>query len=149
MPNPDKQLLQSHRPGDALAFGGPAQPFAKALGGVIIAVDRANGVVDLQFSPGQDFIQGLGVVHGGAVAAMLDFAMAFAGMAMLGDDQVVTTATLNIAFLRAAPAGAYVARGIVERRGRSLVFSRGELRAASGTLIATGTSTLAVLKAAG
>jgi uncharacterized protein (TIGR00369 family) len=88
----------------------------------------------------------MGVVQGGAVSAMLDFAMGFAGLAMMEAGFFITTATLNVAFLRAAPAGVYEATGLVERRGRSLIFARGELRMQAGTLVATGTSSLAVVK---
>jgi len=145
MVNPDKLLLQSHRPGDVLPFDSVDQEFARALGGYVIGVDAVNGVVELRFAPGREFIQGAGVVQGGAVSAMLDFAMGFAGMAMLADGLAITTATLNISFLRAAPAGVYLAKGMIERRGRTLLFARGELRAEAGTLVATGTSSLVLV----
>jgi uncharacterized protein (TIGR00369 family) len=145
MINPDKILLDSHRPGDVLPFESDAQPFARALGAQLTAVDAVNGVVQLRFTPGREFIQGMGVVQGGAVSAMLDFAMGFAGLAMMEEGFFITTATLNIAFLRAAPAGNYTATGLVERRGKTLIFTRGELRAQAGTLVATGTGSLAVV----
>jgi uncharacterized protein (TIGR00369 family) len=146
MVNPDKVLLQSHRPGEVLPFEGAEQQFAKALGGQVIAVDCVNGVVELRFAPGQEFIQGAKVVQGGAVSAMLDFAMGFAGMAMMEEDFFITTATLNVAFLRAAPAGVYIAKGMIERRGRTLLFARGDLRTEAGIVVATGTSSLVVVK---
>jgi uncharacterized protein (TIGR00369 family) len=145
MVNPDKVLLQSHKPGEILPFGHADQAFARALGGHVIAVDAVNGIVELRFAPGPEFIQGARVVQGGAVSAMLDFAMGFAGMAMMEEGYVITTATLNIAFLRAAKAGIYFAKGIIERRGRTLLFARGELRTEAGTLVATGTSSLVVV----
>jgi len=146
MINPDKILLDAHRPGDLLAFEAAEQSFARALGARLAAVDAATGVVRLRFTPGPAFIQGMGVLQGGAVSAMLDFAMGFASLAMVEPEFSITTATLNIAFLRAAPAGDYEAAGFVERKGRSLIFSRGELRTLAGTLVASGTSSLAVVK---
>ncbi len=145
MINPDKSLLQSHRPGDILEFAHEDQQFARSLGGAITAVDTVKGIVELRFAPDQKFLQGAGVLQGGAVSSMLDFAMGFAGMAMMEEGFFTTTATLNIAFLRPARPGIYLARGFVERRGRTLVFTRGELQAADGALIATGTSSLVVL----
>lgn len=145
MINPDKVLLDSHRPGDVLGFEAKEQPFARALGAQLIAVDAVNGIVRLRFTPGQDFIQGMGVVQGGAVSAMLDFAMGFAGLAMMEPGVQVATATMTVAFLRRADPGTYVARGLVERRGKSLLFARAELRNAAGHLVATGTASLAVL----
>jgi uncharacterized protein (TIGR00369 family) len=144
--NPDKDLLQSHKPGDVLPFAGQDQQFAKALGGHVTVVDVVNGVVELRFAPGQEFIQGAKVVQGGAVSAMLDFAMGFAGMAMMEPDFFITTATLSISFLRAAPAGVYFAKGMIDRRGRTLLFARGELRTETGIVVATGTSSLVVVK---
>jgi uncharacterized protein (TIGR00369 family) len=146
MINPDKVLLLSHKPGDVLPFEGEAQKFAKALGGHVTAVDITAGMVELRFAPGEDFLQGMGVIQGGAVSAMLDFAMGFAGMAMMEEGAFITTATLNIAFLRPALAGTYFAKGFIERRGKTLLFSRGELHNESGTLVATGTSSLVVVR---
>ncbi len=147
MINPDKALLLAHQPGDELPFEHHDQQFAHALGARLTFVDRDKGIVELRFAPAQNFIQGAGVIQGGAVSAMLDFAMGFAGMAMTEDGFYITTANINVAFLRAAPAGAYIARGIVERRGRTLIFTRGELHMQAGPLVATGTSTLVVVKA--
>ncbi len=145
MINPDKTLLQSHRPGDVLEFAHEDQQFARSFGAAITAVDTAKGIVELRFTPDQQFLQGAGVLQGGAVASMLDFAMGFAGLAMMDEGYFTTTATLNIAFLRPAKPGIYLARGFVERRGRTLVFTRGELHAADGALVATGTSSLVVV----
>jgi uncharacterized protein (TIGR00369 family) len=147
MINPDKELLLAHKPGELLPFEGKDQAFARALGGLVAAVDKVNGVVALHFEPGPEFIQGMGVLQGGAVSAMLDFVMGFAGMAMMEDGFFITTATLNVSFLRPALTGSYIANGIIERRGRTLLFARGELRNAAGTLIASGTSSLVAVRA--
>jgi len=123
----------------------PATPMARALNACLVRVDAKVGLVELHFSPGETFLQGHGNVQGGAVAAMLDFAMAFAVMSQLDITRTVVTANLNVSFLRAAEAGLLVAVGQVERLGKTLAFTRAQLSDAHGRLIATATSTLPVL----
>lgn len=144
--NPDQVLI--HRfiaeGGQPMAFD--ANPMALALGSTLLRVDREVGEVELAFEPQALFIQGTGVIQGGAVTAMLDFAMAFATLAALPGEASCATVNLNTSFLRAAPQGRYVALGLVERKAKSLAFARAELRRADdGVAVATATSTLALL----
>jgi uncharacterized protein (TIGR00369 family) len=119
---------------------------ADALGGFISAIDPDNNWIELSFNPGEFFFQAERIIQGGATATMLDFAMAFAALAVVEDGQSVTTVNLNIAYLRAAKAGKLRAIGEIERRGRSLIFTRARLLQ-DETLVATGTSTLSVIAA--
>ena len=144
--NPDQALIHRFRS----QAGGPlpvdSNPMAVALGAALLGVDAAAGVVELSFEPAALFIQGTGVLQGGAVTAMLDFAMAFATLAHLPPDHSCATVNLNTAFLRPAPHGRYVAVGEVERRGKALAFTHARLlREADRQVVATATSTLAVL----
>lgn len=145
MRNPDQTLILQY------AAAAPQAPWPMASNPLLVAlntqlarVDLARGQVELHFEPGDTFLQGSGVVQGGAVAAMLDFAMAFAAFTQVGADQSVATANMNLAFLRAVPAGPLVAVGEVDRAGRSLVFTRARLLDRQGRLLATGSSTLPV-----
>lgn len=123
-------------------------PMLRLLNTRLARVDRTAGRVELHFEPGEECLQGHGVVQGGAVSAMLDFAMAFAALAKLDGSQSATTANLNVSFLRSAQAGSpLVAVGEVDRAGRSLVFTSGRLSDSRGQLIATATSTLPVIVA--
>lgn len=118
---------------------------ADALGGHISAIDPDNNWIELSFNPGEFFFQAERIIQGGATATMLDFAMAFAALAVVQDDQSVTTVNLNIAYLRAAKAGRLRAIAEIERRGRSLIFTRARLVQDDDTVVATGTSTLSVI----
>ena len=145
--NPDQALI--HR---FIAAGGQqtmpfdANPMARALGTELHAVDVAAGTVALVFAPEALFVQGTGVLQGGALTAMLDFAMAFATLAHLPIGGSCATVNLNTAFLRPAPQGRYRAEGAVERRGRQLAFTHARLlREADGQVVATATSTLALM----
>ncbi len=146
-PNPDQIALKrfAREPGAPAGFS--ANPLAAALGTRMLAVDERAGLVRLAFAPDAIFVQGAGVLQGGAIGAMLDFAMAFAVLAALPEGQTCSTANVNVSFLRAAPRGDYVASGVISRRGSRLAFTRASVYAADAPerLVATATSTLAII----
>lgn len=144
--NPDQELIHRFlkQLGKPLAID--SNPMSMALGSQLLRVDVADGVVELVFDPDPIFIQGTGVLQGGAITAMLDFAMAFATLAHLPIGQSCATVTLNTAFLRPAPKGRYLAVGEIERKGKSLVFTHAKLmRSEDRVVVATATSTLATM----
>lgn len=144
--NPDADLLR------ALMSGAVVSPvevtsnrLAEALGAYLVAADAGDRSVRLTFLPGDEFLQGAGVVQGGAVSAMLDFAMAWACFTALPPEHTVTTTSMTSNFMGAARGGEVVeAFGRVDRPGRRVMFTSAELRA-GGKLIANATSSLLVL----
>ena len=146
--NPDQ--AQIHRfmaqPDSSLRFDG--NPMALAMRTSILAVDATVGCIELAFDPDPLFIQGTNVLQGGAVTAMLDFAMAFAVLASLPPQASCATANLGTSFLAPAPRGRYKATGAVDRCGRTMAFARAQLfEEATGKLVATASSSLVVLQA--
>ena len=146
--NPDHALV--HRfmaaPGTPLVVD--TSPIARAMQVHILKADTL-GNVELSFEPNAMFVQGAGVLQGGALVAMLDFAMAFAAMTGLDPHQGCATISLNTSFLRAAPQGTYIGQGHIERRGRSMVFTQARLlRASDGEPVASASSALAITSAA-
>lgn len=103
----------------------------------------ADDTVRMSFHPDERFTQSTGALQGGALVAMLDFAMACAALASIGAGESVATATLSTSFLRAAQPGPLVGIGTVVRRGRSMVFVEAELKDAGGRLLATATAAMA------
>jgi len=73
--NPDQALIQRFLASDRQPMAFDANPMAVALGASLLAVDVEAGRVELRFAPQGLFIQGTGVLQGGAVTAMLDFAI--------------------------------------------------------------------------
>ena len=143
--NPDGALVRRFLavPGTPLRFD--ASPLAAAMGAVILDADAAVGRMVMAFNPGAGFTQGGGAIQGGAVAAMLDFAMAGAVIARLDPALITSTVSMSVSFLAAAPPATYRAESVVERLGRSLAFTRATLAAADGgRLVATATSVLAI-----
>ena len=144
--NPDQALIHRFVQQGGGAMPIDSNPMAKALRSTLLRVDRERGEVDIGFEPDDLFIQGTGVLQGGAVTAMLDFAMAFAVLAKLPPQGSCATTNLNTSFLRAAPQGRYRAIGVVDRCGRTMAFARAQLlEEASGKLVATASSSLVVL----
>ena len=144
--NPDKALLRKFMDDPSAPVAVESNPLAKALRGRLLAVNPVTGAVTLDFEPDATFLQGNNAVQGGAVAAMLDFAMAFAALAALPEAQGGATTSMTVNYLKAVKAGRYEAVGRLDRKGRTLVFARAELRAESGDLVATATSVLAVVQ---
>lgn len=144
--NPDQALIHAFLSGGQVPMSVDSNPMALALGTRLLSVHPGAGIVELSFEPQPLFIQGLGVLQGGAVSSMLDFAMAFAVLAHVPVGVNCTSVNLNTAFLRPAPAGRYVATGEIERCGKSMAFAHARLvHQARNQVVATATSTLAVL----
>lgn len=122
-------------------FGLPmAMARAMALRGERIGNDLAQ--VRMGFQPDQS--NSRGDVHGGAIATLLDCALAASVRAHDPAAYGVATIDLTLHFVAAA-SGDLVATAHCERRGRSISFARGEVRAADGTLVALATGTFKLI----
>lgn len=143
--NEDQILIRDFQSGKIGRAPIASSKLAGALAGHISAIDPANNWIEVSYEPGEFFFQAEQIIQGGATATMLDFAMAFAALAVVPDGQSVTTVNLNIAYLRAAKAGKLRAIAEIERRGRSLIFTRAKLLQGDDVVVATGTSTLSVI----
>jgi len=82
------------------------------------------------------------VLHGGAVAGLLDTAMTLAMVSVT--DASWMTVNLRVDYLRATRVGLVSATGSVVKAGRSLGWARGELCDGEGVLCAIGIATLAL-----
>jgi uncharacterized protein (TIGR00369 family) len=113
--------------------------FAKLLGIELEAVD--TGVATLGLAVTNDLKQNSGVVHGGAIASLIDTATAFAIMTVLADDERTTTVDLTISYLRPLLEGRARAMAKVIRNGRRLVVASAEVMDNAGNLLATALTT--------
>lgn len=109
-------------------------------------VEGVAGDIILSFTADESMVQGNGVVGGGALAAMLDSALAAAVLSALKPGQNCATITLTVNMLRAAAPGTLFARAEVEKLGRSVAFAHAQLLDENRKLLATATSSLAVFK---
>ena len=83
--------------------------------------------------------QPVGVMHGGgAIATLIDTAVVPAIGSAYDGPRVLLTIDMHIQFLAAIKGEDAVAEAWVERRGKSIVFCRVEVRSEGGELAATG-----------
>ena len=114
-------------------------PFAKLIG---IELDQiSEGVATLGLQVRNDLMQNNGVVHGGAIASLIDTAAAFAIVSLLSSGERVTTVDLTVSYLRPLTTGRARATARVVRAGRRLITVSGEVLDDGGTLVATALTT--------
>ena len=116
-------------------------PAAVALGWDLLSVDPDAGTIEVAFTASDRFLNPVGVVQGGFLAAMLDDTLGPALVATLGPGQFAPTTDLHVQFLRPARPGRLVGRGRIVRRGKDIGFMSGELVDSSGAVVATATAT--------
>jgi uncharacterized protein (TIGR00369 family) len=114
-------------------------PFAKLLG--IEVEDVSPGIATLGFAIRDNLKQNNGVVHGGAIASLVDTATALAIISLLPPDEKATTVDLTISYLRPLRNGRAHATARVIRAGRRLIVVSAELLDDEGKLIATALTT--------
>ena len=102
-------------------------PFAEDLGATILSVDLEARSLHARFECGPQYLQGAGVLQGGALAAMLDLSMAFLSLAVLPAELTCATAQLNVHYLRPAYPGTFRAEAEVEKPGKRVLFNRAAL----------------------
>ena len=119
-------------------------PATSTLGFELIAVDPDAGTIEVGFLAADTFLNPVGVIQGGFLAAMLDETLGPALIATLGPDQFAPTADLHIQFLRPAKPGRLIGRGRVVRKGRDLAFMSGEFVDESGEVVAVATATATI-----
>lgn len=116
-----------------------AVPYAKLLG--IKLEHVAMGTATLLMPVRKNLTQNHGVVHGGAVASLIDSATAFAIIPLLAANEGVTTVDLTISYLRPVRSGEMKAVAKVIRAGRRLISVSAEVFNSDETLTATALST--------
>jgi uncharacterized protein (TIGR00369 family) len=116
-------------------------PFVHHLGFTLERFE--NGLSELHYAPRPEHLNSLEVIHGGAVMALLDVAMATAARSAVPQSTVVTV-EMKTSFLRPASISAgprFAAHGSLQHRTRSMAFAEGRLFDAAGELCAMATGT--------
>jgi len=114
-------------------------PFAKLLGIQLDSVEPGHAVLSMEIRP--DLKQNHGVVHGGAIAALIDSAMALAIIPLLAENERTTTVDLTIHYLRPLTEGTARSSARVVRAGKRVITVSAELFDEHGKLAATALST--------
>ena len=95
-----------------------AVPFARLIG--LELGEMKPGEANLHLEVRDELKQNQGVIHGGAVAALIDTAAAFAVVTRLEKGERVTTTDLTIHYLRPVTEGRLTATARIVRGGRRL-----------------------------
>jgi uncharacterized protein (TIGR00369 family) len=114
-------------------------PYAGFLG--LELGELAAGDVSIHLDVRDELKQNQGVVHGGAVASLIDTAAAFAVLTQIETHERVTTTDLTIHYLRPITSGRMTARAHVVRGGRRLFVLSVEVMNDRGVLVATAVTT--------
>lgn len=99
--------------------------------------EMRRGSATLHMKVRDDLRQNNGVVHGGAIASLVDSAAAFAVLTILEKDQNSTTVDLTIHYLRPLLEGRATAHARVLRAGRRILTITVEVLNESKVVIAT------------
>jgi uncharacterized protein (TIGR00369 family) len=114
-------------------------PFARFLG--IELVSAKHGSATLRFAIRRDLIQNYGLLHGGAMASLIDTATAFAIVSQLSQPEKFTTVDLNVNYLRPITEGSATCTARVIRAGRRILTLTAEVHDDAGNLVAVALST--------
>jgi uncharacterized protein (TIGR00369 family) len=118
------------------------RPFYKLIG--VTVLEAADGASLVRLEPTAETANVRGDVHGGALATMLDAALANAARSVTAAGSGVATVNLSINYL-APGQGTLIARGRVVRAGRSLVSAEATVTDAAGAAVAQAIGTLRVI----
>ncbi len=114
-------------------------PFARLLGIELDSIEPGTATLGLTIR--HELTQNHGVVHGGAVASLIDTATAFAILSLLEPKEKITTVDLTISYLRSLTAGRVTATARVVRAGRRILVVSADVLDDAGKLAATALST--------
>ena len=114
-------------------------PFAKLLGIEVESMEA--GVATLSMKLRDDLKRNGGIAHGGAIATLIDSAMAFAIVPLLAENERSITVDLTIHYLRPLSEGSARATARVVRAGKRVITVSAELFDENEKLVATAIST--------
>lgn len=124
-------------------FGAPGTPtFGALLGFQVDEVRVGYCRLRLPFKP--DLLQAGGLVHGGAIASLLDASLVPAIGVSLPPKAQYSTVDLHVQYLAGLTEGDAIAEGWVVRQGKRTVFGQSEAFDTSGRLLAKAITTFSV-----
>jgi uncharacterized protein (TIGR00369 family) len=113
--------------------------FHKLIGARL--VEKSPGRARYELTVGEDHLNRRGVAHGGVTASLLDMALGSAVVAGIAPEEWCGTMQISIQFREPIFPGTVTAEGRMERRGRTAAYAAGEIRDASGRILAVAHGT--------
>ncbi|RQR51545.1 PaaI family thioesterase [Burkholderia sp. Bp9140] len=123
-------------------------PALRWLGATLLGGSR--GALSIGFTAPADAVQGNGVVSGGALASMLDLAMALALLSQLPYGRTCATVSLTVNMLEPGHVGKFAVEARVKRLGNRIAFLEADLYdGARARCVANATASFAVFDVRG
>jgi uncharacterized protein (TIGR00369 family) len=138
-----RELLESIADGTL-----PEPPMARLVGAQLVTV--GDGEVVFRCMPDESTYNPLGMVHGGLLCTLLDFAAGAAVQTLLPAGHAFSSIEIKVSYLKPL----YADGGTIEVHGRALqvggrvAFSEAHARNRDGELVGHATSSLAVIRPA-
>jgi uncharacterized protein (TIGR00369 family) len=107
--------------------------------------DLQWGTCLMEMELAEKHLQPFGMVHGGAIASMVDAAAFWAVFPQVEKGMGLTTVEIKLNYLAPAQQGRLVAQGRCIKIGRTLALGETQVRNGEGALIAHGTATMMVV----
>ncbi|UYV38388.1 PaaI family thioesterase [Rhodobacteraceae bacterium D3-12] len=125
----------------------PAPPMARTLQQWIEAADK--GRAEFRGNPSKEYLNPMGLVHGGWTMALLDSAMGCAVQTILDAGEIYVSLGTEVKFQRpiTAKTGQVRAIGTVIDRTRQTASAEARVEDSTGRILATGTSTCFLMPA--
>jgi len=125
----------------------PAPPIAETLGFELVSVEHGKAV--FAGVPAFRHYNPLGTVHGGFAMTLLDSCLGCAVHTTMAQGEGYTTLEVKVNLTRVITkdTGRIVATGRLIHRGRTTATAEGDIRDASGNLLAHGTTTCIIFPA--
>ena len=127
------------------AVNGSPFPLHMGMRLVLVEPDRSRVQLDIA----RHHLQPFGIVHGGAVATLIDTATFWTGFSGIPEDSGLVNVDLKLNYLATARAGRLIAEGRTIRTGKTLLYAEATVKGEDGSLVAHGTSTLMALPGKG
>ena len=129
---------------DGLRLDDDHIPFRRLLGIKVLEAYGGRALLSMPWQPGLG--NRFGKIHGGAITALIDAAIANAIASSLSEgDQTGATIELSTRFVASADGNVQAEARSIKAGGR-IAFGQAEVYDAAGNLVATGQATYAVLR---
>lgn len=122
-------------------------PFPSHISMRLISAEIDHATMELDSGP--NHMQPFGIVHGGAIASLIDSTTFWAAFMRVPEDCGMVNVDLKLNYLKAVTDGTLHAEGRCIRAGRSISYTETTVRGDDGELVAHGTSTLMALPGKG
>lgn len=111
----------------------------------VVDLSQEQGTVTLRFEVSHALANPFGLVHGGAVATLMDACLGMAGSIKSSGALAMPLAEMKISFVRPVRPGVMLGRGETVRLGKGLAFLEATLMNPSGEVLARASATASPL----